>query len=112
MLEQNPDRQGGVAAYLITWVCYGAWLPGQSGIISRKQNQYGAPLQKPDASTERQSTNHMPQPPYLLDALRRQAVLQSLKQVCLCRGWMLWAAHVRTNHVHVIITANCRRNGS
>ena len=30
----NPDRQGGEEAattYLITWACYGAWLPGREG---------------------------------------------------------------------------------
>jgi REP element-mobilizing transposase RayT len=50
----------------------------------------------------------MTQPSYLLDAIRRSLVLQTLQEVCSWRGWTLLAAHVRTNHVHVVTTANCK----
>ncbi len=50
----------------------------------------------------------MAQPLYLLDAPRRRVVLKSLREACSCRGWTLLAAHVRTNHVHVVTTANCK----
>ena len=43
-----------------------------------------------------------------MDAVRRQAVLQSLFDVCSCRGYFLLAAHVRTNHVHVVTAAHCK----
>jgi REP element-mobilizing transposase RayT len=92
-LVQNRDHKGAAATYLITWVCYGAWLPGQRGAVPRTRNH---------------SRNRMTQDPYLLDAVRRQVVLNSAQQVCFCRGWTLWAAHTRTNHIHVVITANCR----
>jgi REP element-mobilizing transposase RayT len=36
------------------------------------------------------------------------AVLDTLHEVCAYRGWNLWAAHVRTNHVHVIVEADVR----
>jgi hypothetical protein len=104
--DQNRDREGAATAYLLTWVCYGSWAPGQSGAVPRKGNQYGAPLPESDARAERQSRNRMAREAYLLDAARRQAVLESLQEVCSCRGWVLWAAHVRTNHVHVVVTAN------
>ena len=45
----------------------------------------------------------MDQPPYLLDQLRREAVLGSLLERSAQRGWALLAAHVRTNHVHVVL---------
>jgi REP element-mobilizing transposase RayT len=44
----------------------------------------------------------------MLDATRRQLVLRSLQEVCSHRGWTLLAAHVRTNHVHVVATAGCK----
>lgn len=75
--------------YLLTWVCYGTWVPGQGGAIPRRQNQYGAPLPEGDALLEHQSRIRMIQEPYLLDTSRRQAVLQSIQQVCSCRGWTL-----------------------
>ena len=106
--QLNRDREGAAPAYLITWVCYGAWLPGRSGAIPRTQNRFGAPFLEPNISREQQSRNRMTQEPYLLDAVRRQVVLKSLQEVCSCRGYTLLAAHVRTNHVHVVTKANCR----
>jgi len=50
----------------------------------------------------------MDQVPYLLDKVRREAVLDTLHEVCSHRNWSLWAAHVRTNHVHVIVEADVR----
>ena len=50
----------------------------------------------------------MTQEPYVLDATRRQLVLRSLQEVCSCRGWTLLAAHVRTNHVRLVTTADCK----
>ncbi|MCU1234132.1 MAG: hypothetical protein JWP63_2099 [Candidatus Solibacter sp.] len=47
----------------------------------------------------------MDQPPYHLDSLRRDAVLEAIHEVCTYRGWSLLAAHVRTNHVHTVVDA-------
>jgi REP element-mobilizing transposase RayT len=44
--------------------------------------------------------------PYVLDHQRRQAVLESVSDVVRYRGWYLLAAHVRTNHVHVVLDAD------
>ena len=50
----------------------------------------------------------MNQAPYLLDRDSRTAVLQAVREVCLHRRWGLAAAHVRTNHVHVVVEAEVR----
>ncbi|HEY3443978.1 MAG TPA: transposase [Paludibaculum sp.] len=50
----------------------------------------------------------MDQAPYLLDFEGRAVVLQALRDVCLHRGWGLLAAHVRTNHLHVVVEAEVR----
>ena len=50
----------------------------------------------------------MPQAPYRLDRDSRAAVLAALRGHCVHRGWPLLAAHVRTNHVHVIVEAEVR----
>ena len=57
------------------------------------------------ASSERQ---RMAQPPYWLDREGRAAVLAAVRGHCVQRGWSLLAAHVRTNHVHVIVDADAR----
>jgi REP element-mobilizing transposase RayT len=43
--------------------------------------------------------------PVMLEAADRLVVLRALLEVCQHRGWSMAAAHVRTNHVHVVVTA-------
>jgi REP element-mobilizing transposase RayT len=50
----------------------------------------------------------MRQASYVLDRGGGAVVLQALRAVCLYRGWGLLAAHVRTNHVHVVVEAEVR----
>ena len=45
----------------------------------------------------------MLQDPYLLDETARPVVLRAIQRHCAYREWSLLAAHVRTNHVHVIV---------
>ena len=47
----------------------------------------------------------MDQPPYNLDRIRRDVVLETIEEVCAHRGWSLLAAHVRSNHVHTVVEA-------
>jgi REP element-mobilizing transposase RayT len=92
--------------YFITFACYGAHLHGdEPGSVDRRHNLYGGRLLEADprrAAVERRS---MIQPPYELDGDSRMAVRQALEEVCWHRGWNLLAAHVRSNHVHVIVEA-------
>ncbi len=83
-------------------------MPGGAGAVLRTQNHYGAPLPEADARIEVRARSRMTQDCYLLDEVRRQLVLASLQNVCSGRGWILLAAHVRTNHVHAVVTANCK----
>jgi REP element-mobilizing transposase RayT len=41
----------------------------------------------------------------VLDQLGRATVLTSIQQHCAFRGWNPLAAHVRSNHVHVVVEA-------
>jgi REP element-mobilizing transposase RayT len=49
----------------------------------------------------------MDQPPYEMDKSRREEVLEALIHRCNQSDWGLLAAHVRTNHVHVVVHAEC-----
>jgi REP element-mobilizing transposase RayT len=61
-----------------------------------------------EASPERVALERrqMDQSPYYLDTDRRATVREALREVCLHRGWSLWAAHVRTSHVHSVVEAD------
>jgi REP element-mobilizing transposase RayT len=50
----------------------------------------------------------MDQPPYGLDTTRREIVADSMLERCTERHWRLLAAHVRTNHVHIVVEAEAR----
>jgi REP element-mobilizing transposase RayT len=43
-----------------------------------------------------------------MDRSRREAVLAALLERCSDRHWNLLAAHVRTNHVHIVVDADAR----
>lgn len=90
--------------YLITFACYGAHLHGyESGSVDRNHNLPGSRIVEPLAGRVSAAVYAMNQPPYVLDRARSEAVLGSLRERCSERGWSLLAAHVRTNHVHVVI---------
>jgi REP element-mobilizing transposase RayT len=95
--------------YLITFSCYGAHLHGQaSGSVDRDHNVYGNPIAEPSARRVAFESELMDQPPYLLNTVHRTTVLDALHQGCLRRGWSLWAAHVRTTHVHAVVESEDR----
>ncbi|MCP5119811.1 MAG: hypothetical protein GY953_54125 [bacterium] len=50
----------------------------------------------------------MDQPPYGMDQVRRGAVLAAIVERCSDRNWKLLAAHVRANHVHIVVEAEVR----
>jgi REP element-mobilizing transposase RayT len=93
-------------AYLITFTCYGTWLHGKDPLsVDRDHNVSGTPFLAPDPEREESELRRMDQPPYELDVPRRQIVLNAIREVAEYRGWELLAAHVRTTHVHVVVTS-------
>jgi REP element-mobilizing transposase RayT len=102
----NRERQRPGKTYLITFACYGAHLHGEEGAIDREHNVPGTPVLAANPAFVKRSLADMTQPPYELDATRRAPTMQGIQHVCKRRGWGLIAAHVRTNHVHVIVNAD------
>jgi REP element-mobilizing transposase RayT len=95
--------------YFITFACYGAHLHGdEPGSVDRHHNVPGTRLAEANPKRVAMKRQQMDQAPYLLDRHRRATVLESLREVCLQRGWSLFAAHVRTNHVHAVVEADVR----
>ena len=93
----------------MTFACYGVHLHGdESGSVDRHHNVPGSRLVEANPERVAVKRQQMDQAPYCLDRDRRAAVLDALREVCLQRGWSLWAAHVRTNHVHVVVEADVR----
>jgi REP element-mobilizing transposase RayT len=95
-------------AYFITWTCYGIWLHGRApGSVDNEHNRFGDPVLPPDREQEAEMRRRLAEAPYSLDQPRRQIMLRTIQEVSNHRGWQLIAAHVRSNHVHVIVHAEC-----
>lgn len=93
-------------AYFITFSCYGAWLHGEEKLsVDRDHNIFGTEFLSSNKAREISEKKRMTETPYLLDQIQREIVLNTIKEVCRYRGWVLLAAHVRTNHVHLIVHA-------
>jgi hypothetical protein len=92
--------------YLITFSCYGKRLHGdEHGSIDRNHRQYGNRTIEPNRAWAESARERMTETPYELDEDRRKIVLSGILHACECRGWRLAAAHVRSTHVHVVVTA-------
>jgi REP element-mobilizing transposase RayT len=104
--NQEDPMPAAPLAYFITFSTYGVWLHGRDpGSVDKKHNEVGTPFLPANASRENTEHANMREAPYLLDANRRAVVLKTIREVARYRRWTLHACHVRTTHVHVIVTA-------
>src|SRR5262245_31070838 len=89
-------------AYLLTWTTYGSWLHGDE----RGWVQSGQPgIQIPDPEKKAKSQARLAETTVLLDDSQRQVVAGTIHEHCRIRQWQLHAINVRSNHVHVVVTA-------
>ena len=104
------DNQGYPLGYMITFRCYGTWLHGDSrGAMDRRNhNCPGDPLMPADARLWASRRAALTQAPMQLDAAQRGLVAETIGAVCCYRNWQLHAAEVRTEHVHVVVSGECR----
>jgi REP element-mobilizing transposase RayT len=95
--------------YFITFSTYGTWLHGTDkglGSVDREHNQPGSPFVEPNAERMEDEWEAMTQPAWVMDAPRRKVVRDAIVEMCREKGWDLLALHVRTNHVHVVVSAD------
>jgi hypothetical protein len=104
----DPHYERFPLGYLITFRAHGTWLHGDArGSVVRFRNQYGTPRIAADARWERYNERMMKVDPVRFDSQRRSAINQAIIETCLIRKWKLWTQNVRTNHVHVVVSAPC-----
>src|SRR5689334_1525085 len=75
----------------------------ESGSVDREHNAFGARLVEADPGRLVLERGRMVEGPFELDAEGREIVLLAIREHCRFRGWELIAAHVRSNHVHVVV---------
>lgn len=94
--------------YLISFRAYGTWLHGDSrGSIDRFHNTYGTPYIPLNHPWHGYNERMLKLAPVKLNARRRAAIDNAISETCELRNWRLRACNVRTNHVHVVVSASC-----
>ncbi|QDT16930.1 transposase [Alienimonas californiensis] len=88
-------------ALFLTWTTYGTHLPGDARGWSQR-GQRGLP---PHPQRERFAARRMAATPCVLNLAQRELVLETIRAHCRIRSWPLHAVAVRTNHVHVVLSA-------
>ena len=93
-------------AYLITFRCYGTWLHGDDrASTDRKHNIYGTKKLSPNQRLQLSDESYLKNAPLGLNARQRSVVEGTIREVCTYRRYGLRAINVRTNHVHLVVSA-------
>lgn len=96
-------------AYLLTFSTYGTHLPGsEKGWVDAQHRVPGSPVRARDADREAFWRLRLSETPLVLDQENRQLVLRVVLTVCAHRGWTSHALHVRTNHVHAVVSGEVK----
>jgi REP element-mobilizing transposase RayT len=91
-------------AYYLTWRTYGTWLPGDE----RGWVQRGGGWHAPDPIRKLEAEAWMTEGACILDREQRQVVEKTIADHCRIRDWELYEVNCRSNHVHVVVSANIR----
>ena len=96
-----------MAVYLITFSCYGRYLPGMDGTVDSHHRQFGQPYNEANRALLAYSERNLKETPYSMDEAVRGLVQDAIIANAAKRGWSVLALHVRTTHVHVVVEASC-----
>jgi REP element-mobilizing transposase RayT len=93
-------------AYLITFTTYGTWLHGDKrGSVDRNHNEYRSDFLPEKREFEQQDCKLLKNDGVLLDEKCRNIVLNAIISQCDFRNWFVYAVHVRSNHIHIVVSA-------
>ena len=95
-------------AYSITFRTYASWLHGNNReSVDPRHNIFFTPRIRTNSNLEKRMRSNCNEPLFLLSSSQRTTVLNAIVDTCAHAGWHLYAAHVRTNHVHIILQTAC-----
>ncbi|MCA8936765.1 MAG: transposase [Planctomycetes bacterium] len=93
-------------AYLLTWTTYATRLHGaENGSHDADTNDRGGHFVPPSFRYENLRRSQAKELPFILDAKCRGAVFRALMQHADYREWHVFAVNIRTNHVHLVVSA-------
>ncbi len=94
-------------AYFLTFRTYATFLHGDERLsVDRFHNNPGFPKISSDIQLKKTMQDSCKEEAFVLNAPQRETTLQSFIKTCDYFSWNLFAAHVRTNHAHIILQSN------
>jgi REP element-mobilizing transposase RayT len=91
-------------AYFITFTTHGTWLHGDAKTSVTRVGGISK-LLTPNEPLYLLRKKQLSHSPVELEEKQRTIVLDTILQHCSLKQWRLYAAHVRSNHVHTVIQA-------
>ncbi|EKK01654.1 hypothetical protein RBSH_03106 [Rhodopirellula baltica SH28] len=88
--------------YFITFTVYGTFLQGDARWWRSRENG----VQPPQPLVQQWHRDRLNHKVILLDQLQRDAVEAEAERLAVFRHWKLWCVSARSNHVHVVLSAN------
>ncbi len=95
----------GALAYFLSWSTYGTWLPGDARGWVDRHRSHGEVVDAPDPAREAYARKLMRGKPVRFDRSLRAIVRESLEETARYRGWRVHFLDVRSNHVHIVVSA-------
>ena len=93
-------------AHFISFRTYGTWLHGdERGSTDRRHNKRGEPFLPRDDFRREFAARKQSGESVILGSAARACVDTSIRATCANREWQLLALNVRTNHVHLVVSA-------
>ena len=91
-------------AYFITFSTYGTRLHGDSrGTVFQHRKKKKLIGHEPKLQSYKSALMRYPEVNF--DKLQRKIVLDTIIQHCRFKSWKIFALHVRSNHVHILVNA-------
>jgi REP element-mobilizing transposase RayT len=98
-------------AYFLTWTTYGSWLPGDERGWVDRWRRHGEIVDKPEPLLEKHARELLKGPAVTLDQEMRTAAEAAMRGATDEFGWMIHALAVRSNHVHLVVSARDKAPG-
>lgn len=97
-------------AYLLTFRTFGTWVHGDErfSVARDGRNHYGREKIRPNPSLAAAMLDEARQKPFLLSDQMRLTVEYAIAELCERREYLLRAVNARTNHAHVVVSAQMK----
>jgi REP element-mobilizing transposase RayT len=103
-MKKTHNKYDSPYAYFITFTCYGTWLHFNKRLsVDPKHNVYGTRRIEFNNLLFEKKKNKLHHEPFVMNHAQRRNVLQTILSVCEYCHWRLFAANVRSNHLHMVI---------